>query len=595
MIGQDMTEMEKSPSGKKFIWKINLACLAFTLVYFAAVLLLTPAILSSDERGRTQIASGLLGGAATAFVPFSNISYGGILAALYACLPGINWYTILFLFIEAFSLWAVMRKTAVEAAVRRGDGRIPWGFLPVSLAVFHALNYCFITEVKFTHTAAVAAAALVYCLGPGDREGKRGTGAGDQVILMILFLFSFIVRISIFYMAAPALGLTVLLGLRREKRVRTAVQLAAAALLVVLFVTMDNGMWAQGRPGFRQLNSYRSRVQDYGGMPAMEGNEDFFQQQGISEAEYGIMRRGFWGISEHSTADTLRAVIEVKHEAEEPVRITELFGQIFTGQDGIPYGIWAALAVLLILCFALGFRNRDLRLILLTLGSLLAWLAESGYLQWNGRTPFRVIYATDMTFLVTLIVFARSGIRRKARNGGAGEAEDKRPGRKWTRRVPALALSAGIALLAWNTTDSTLQGYAALEKDNEMYRPVIEYAEANPDLLFLGIMNVTETASPAGRKTDNLFKMTGWISLTKEWQERVRGDCGNPVKALLEREDIRVIARSDKPVRDLESYLKEQAAENGYDAEILLECEDTITSGKIRHGVWKITRNGKGL
>ena len=585
----------KSTNGSR--WKINGVCLLLSVLYITIILRRFPAVLPWDEYGLSFLASGKLGGVPTIYVPYLNICFSGILKLLYSVFPDVEWFTVLMLIILCFSIWAILRKTALVFLESTGStaGGLVAG--AAGLILVHALFFYFITEIRFTYTAAAVAIALIWCLGGTGKFHGSGTGSagtekrsGDQVILLLLFVIVVTIRKSIFSMAVPFLSMIFLFAWKKTDRRRLGRQALAAVLLAIVLIGTDSAVWRVNKEEFITLNKYRTQIQDYGGMPDYDGHESLYRELGITGPEYDLMDARFWGMAGHAKADTLKKIAEVR-DAEKQQTIKKAVRNIFSGQKNVSPAVYAAIIILFLVNLSLGIMRKDHRLLGISLCTLLLWLAECLYLQWGGRVIFRAVYPLDTAALTVFLVLLRDELAERAAGFAAVTPRAER------RRAGLLfAAGAFLLMLAVNTTADNLKAYDTLAETNRQYRTVIQYAEERKDNLCLIVSDLSRTYRLDGGTPDNLVKLTGWIGITSEWQDRVAGGRESVAAALLERTDIRIIADMEYRMDFLEEYLNGLEEQPGIS--ISLVCEEEISAGEVRYRVWKVekaVRNGEAV
>lgn len=194
--------------------------LVWTLVYTILFILLnkiyTLRFSTNDDSAMLLISSGSYTGTPDNHLVFINFIYGSILNVLYNVMPSIEWYTILFIALNIFSLASL--TTIICKLSYNIIHRVFLVVLMISIFVYGS------TVLQFTLTAAITATAglsLIYM------RQYRFIGF---FLVIVASLIRFEAAILIFLMASS-------LFLDQSITIKTFLKQKQTKLLIILFIT----------------------------------------------------------------------------------------------------------------------------------------------------------------------------------------------------------------------------------------------------------------------------------------------------------------------------------------------------------------------
>ena len=304
---------------RKNVWKSFPVCLAVSVLLTALPCLFTDIFyLYGDDYLLNYIANGSFGEKYSAYLVFIKYPAGLMLKALYAIVPGINWYAVLLTFMIALSFAiihrAILRTTSHPAAI------------VFSLIMNAVVVPLFLT---FTVAAFLAAAAGTALLLTVLRSGQPRRSLIPGIAMLLL---SFMIRedclVPVIGIAAPAfLAIFIRRGsdrkmqltlFSREQRPVLLSMLILAGVLLILIAgisLLENKVYSDPEwTGYKAYSSARARYLDYPTVPYEQFQGEFLEA-GFSKEAYLLINR--WTFCEQNvfSREKLSEITDISHRA----------------------------------------------------------------------------------------------------------------------------------------------------------------------------------------------------------------------------------------------------------------------------------------
>lgn len=567
-----MDNMKDTKSGK-IIWLPNAAVMSavICLVYFLFLYLIGNMTVIYDTAVSRAIVSGDMIGYPNPHLIFSNYVFGLVLSGLYRVLPAFNWYNIMLLFAMYFGLWAVLYRAMSLAQSRKFFGKLVAAAL--ALILFNLFFFEELMSIYFLNTALIAGICGLFFFISADKLRGR-----DVVIIAVLLILCAGIRFSVFKELLPFLMLSAAVRFFVFKRRRYLLVLCAIlAVAVGLMYIINAGAYTGEFAYQKEINSYRSAIQDYDGLPAYEGHEELYLSLGMDEDEYAVMK-ACWGLSDHFNVETLSAILEAIEEeyagtAHKKEQVLSLVGGMFA-KDYTKF-FWFLEVLSFSAVFALTLYKKDRKMLLAYLTVLAAVVCEILYLAYEGRMPVRV---TKLP-LLALMVFAAAYIIQYRKDWAALFSS--------YRIVRLLSIAAAILCLCGWYTDSKAQ-YDRLRMNDiktENQLKMVEYVLSDRNHVYF-MHGMPEALDLFGTEKRNYTGWGGWISETEDWRTMLLGEYDNVWDAIAYRRELRFVV-NDFSVTAMHNYM----SSHGYDCQPVCETVAVDESGTI-YKVWSFAPNG---
>ena len=136
--------------------------------------------------------------------------------------------------------------------------------------------------------------------------------------MIILFILAMWVRKQVFFLGLPLVVLSIAFNIfekndtydERFERFKTVLSpMIVALVLIVASFTVE--YFAYSSPewkAFKAYNEARTDVYDFDGLPDYYSDPSFYEELGISEAQYSLLRRYDLALLDEIDTDTLRAL-----------------------------------------------------------------------------------------------------------------------------------------------------------------------------------------------------------------------------------------------------------------------------------------------
>lgn len=398
--------MDKHSFRKDLFWLalvLNIVLFGLCLCFYNVV------YATNDDFRMSLIVSGAYTGKPSAVLVFMKYPIALLLAWLYTVFPGFPWYgvlTMLAIFVPCCLFCYYMLK---QSAARN---KLPLGIL-LYLLFFAFVAQKHVLLPQFTLTAgftALAALVLVWAMPPCFCW-KRLVGAA------LFAAISYSIRAKVFLMVLPFILLIFLfdyLDAKERKKIWLKNALTFLAAVVVLFSASTIADMAHPLPaGYREFNTNRALVYDYGRLARYDANKDFFDRAGIDETTYYDISARYLDIDDDITAKNLKAVASYNRERNSRIplawrlgpALSEGFTVLFEDPTLYPAlftFVTAGLAV-----FAALAKKRE-RMAIVVLAALTGMMLELTYLCFLSRPLDRL---TEVLLLTVSLVAALTLLR----------------------------------------------------------------------------------------------------------------------------------------------------------------------------------------
>ena len=272
---------------------------------------------------------------------------------------------------------------------------------------------------------------------------------------------------------------------------------------------------------FLSFNDARTTMYDFYGVPPYEGNEEFYQELGISQERVFMYKDRYYleltdGMKEDFLTQMAKRAVQISYE-KVPMgeRITLSIAALWTRMTEKSYRpmawiVMGLLGILLLASILTKHWRAFLHLLLMIPASLIPWL----YMIFMGRPVARVataIWYADLLFLAAMMIDHAEEIRafleKRKMSSSAGSVI--------ARVIVALVLTA-VLILGIQKDYGKIQRQADERVASGNVRMKLEeWCEASPENLYVcesDVINLSFSASQMDDSFHNLYWPGGWPS-----------------------------------------------------------------------------------
>lgn len=399
--------------------KQNIFLIIFSIILNIALFLIDMTFYNcvyatNDDYRMSLIVSGAYTGEPSDNLVFMKYPIALLLSSLYRITPSVPWYgiaTMLCIFVPSCIIcYFTLRKS-------RESGHILIGFS------LYMLLYLFIIQKhvvlpQFTITAAFMAVACLVLLW--NMPKKNGT---IYIIFTSIFAaVSFSIRTKVFFMILPVAAVIIVIKLMKEHftdRKYILKYVISAVLALALCVTSQVCDNMNTNAEYKEFNTVRSLVYDYGEIPSYESNKEFYDEIGIDETAYYNISARYLDLDDKITSENLRSVAEYIKECEND---TPIFAKLIDSLIAVPYFllepnlVYQTILVLFLLAISLSIsiRKRKPFITSAILCTTAGMILEMAYLSFISRLIDRLAEVCLLAIAAVCILSINSLMAEKS-------------------------------------------------------------------------------------------------------------------------------------------------------------------------------------
>lgn len=491
-----------------------------------------------------------------------------VFVLLYRLCSVVPWYGIFIVFAQFSAFYGI-----IMCLERKMKFRMTWRhvFLVAVNCLLIGLMVQELVVVQYTYTAAlltVSATMRLYCTE--DMGQSRSEFVRHYLGIIMEYLLAFCLRTEICLFLLPFSVALSLISYHKKNGLRLVGSEIKRWLLVwgTLFICVL-GLYAVDHTGYasrdwmeyRKVFDYRTQLYDFLTLPAYQENQDFYEEAGISEVQYELLKNYNFSLDESITSDTLQKVVDYANEnrISQYTGLEKVYMQFFTLplREGIwsyshrilfdpevamgdyPWNFVCAalyLALLLLTCVTKRAWNLAYLLLLFTVRSTL-WM----YIILKQRTPERVthsLFIIEIVCLLALIFEEMSFLHTERMQAKI----------KWLYAGMALVFFCGAGAVTINNGIRFSLSYGNRESLNAQWEELLEYCAQRKDCFYF--MDVYSTVNysekifaKTGNGMENYDICGGWLAKSPLCEEKYENfGFTTPRKALIENSNVYFIA-----------------------------------------------------
>lgn len=349
----------------------------------------------NDDLFIKNILSGAYLGTPDGHVVYMEYPLSYLIQSLYQWNGGIPWYGICLLLFQIVA-WLSVAYRLLQMGKNK-SGRI--GKALLLGAVFMATGFYHMASMQYTITAAILGMAALVWFYTCDFDMCTKDVLKDNIITMILVVFSFCVRRNVLFMLLPFAGMIWLRKWLIYKKIQkfggivVMVAIGVAAVSGISYYAYSSSDWQY----YKTYNDNATILYDYYGWPEYEENIELYEELGISyEAYYGAKNHYLLSLDKSIDADAMVTLAERSKEIHETdyatsARLMVAFKDTvlrITKDIDRPLNliVFSLYAISILLAFLQKKKEVFVSLLFLIIGRMFAWL----YILYEGRYPTRI-------------------------------------------------------------------------------------------------------------------------------------------------------------------------------------------------------------
>ncbi len=544
-----------------------LYALLLTAAYMAFIYLFSNLYLVYDDCAMRSIAAGDMTGVPDGHVMFMNYVTGAVLAFLYSHFAFLDWFVLLFIFAISLSMWAFLYKVFILTdGYDRGVRIIS---VVLSLLLFVCLFHTLISRMTYTTIAAILATVVIFYYAFTD-----SIDISDGIIISVMSILCFAIRYETFLMFAPYIIIHILYKIYKSDDAWGFIKRSIPLWLVIiigvgaLYIadrTAYNGEYSD----VRELNYYRSEIQDKGGLPGFSNHKELYDSLGISRESHDLMEIS-WGLSEDFTLENTKALAEGKGRKEVNAGII-VRGIADSIKNNLRMGYKILFCIIYVISLIFIIARKDVPSLLLLISSTGFALAECVYILALGRNlDDRLIYSFSLAVIIECVIclymmFIRAGFK------DAGKMSNK----IGMAALGTLMLVVGVETAAFCFIEGIGRNWMfAME----------EYYMSDQDSLYLTSgWRSEERVWLLRQGRHNYIKLNGWIGELPQFSKALAGEYDSVLDGIAYRDDL-VFACDEEVMTAILDYMKQM----GYN-DISATKEEVDIYG-VEFEFWRIDR-----
>ena len=528
----------------EFAGSMLLSALLFLVIYK-----LIPIVYSTnDDRMIAEIVSGQFTGKPESYGIQMTYGFTWFLSKLYEAAGSFNWYGIVLIGVQMFSLGTVFYRlqSFSDQWLRKLQ------VLLLAICLYVALWLKVYVQLTYTTTAAFVGMAAVFWYAASKTQWK------NIWMAVILANLAFCIRPNIFYMFVPATGLVYLwklIGKKDVKKLTIGAPFIILAVTAVLFVINAAAYREEGWKEFRDFFDVRTSVYDYYDLLPYQEYPELYEPYGISEEEFNMMRVYNYTVLGDLPKEFFPQYLEACKEMEQQQGITfvsksveavKIFGKdvLTNGYGDANSFLFVCAALLLVILIAL--KKYALAIYLGMQSAVICgvWL----YFTYWGRAIERIQVTMSLIFLAVLLqVLCELELWQ-------GE-KDKRK-----------AMISGLSVLVFGLiafTNGQRLRYDNIAKTHwyNDVETIKEYCAQDPDrLYYMDIATMTELYGKCTIKLTepdyiNYISMGDWSAYCPHYEEKLKNHGVENIAESITEENTYVIMLHNYQLKCMKEYL----------------------------------------
>ena len=533
----------------EFAGSMFLSAVLFLIIYkFIPIVYST-----NDDRMIAEIISGQFTGKPEAYAIQMTYGFTWFLSKLYEITRSLNWYGIVLIGVQIFSLGTVFYRlqSFSDKWIKKAE------ILLLAIFLYAALWLKVYVQLTYTTTAAFVGMAAIFWYATSKTNWK------NVLMTVLLANIAFCIRPNIFYLFVPATGLVYLWKLIEKKdfkKLTIGAPFIILGVTAILFVINAAAYSKEGWKEFKEFFDERTDVYDYYDLLPYSEYPQLYEPYGISEEEFNMLRVYNYTVMGDLPKEFFPEYIQAVRLMEEEQGVTfvsksvdavkTFVKDVFTNAYGNENSVVFFMAVLLIVIL-LAMKKYALAIYLAIQSAAICavWL----YFTYWDRTIERIQVTMSLIFLAVILHVVCEMMQMDSRNDSA--AVEKR------NKLGAALSLISLALLAFNHGNELRHENIAKSYWYNDVSKIKEYCAQDPErLYYMDIATMTELYGNCTLKNTepeyiNYISMGDWSAYCPHYEEKLVNHGVENIAETITDENTYVIMLHNYQLKCMKEYL----------------------------------------
>lgn len=508
---------------------------------------------------------------------------GALISFFYRMFPKAPWYGFFLCGCQFGALYLICFRAT--KFVDMWWKKIAVAFVTVFLAAGTLLYE--LVFVQYTMTCAILMAAAVFWFYTCDSTKNAADFIKANAVAIGLVVLAFLIRTEMALLLFPFLMAAGLFKWAKEEKFFTKENcvkylgvIGSAVLCMGVSLLINRAAYGSEEwRNFYRFFDARTEVYDFLGYPKFEGNEEFYEEEGLTAQEAKLLANYNFALDEKIDVELMERAAKYQKDKRggnalfltKPADALWIYRHSLFSKEFMPYNALILFLYVLLVFTAVGNRDKSYfwRFLLLFFVRSVCWM----YIILRNRTPERITHG--LFFMEMVLLFALL----------AGEWKKKRAG-----SITVTALVCVIAALNFPAVWNKAEGEKAYRNEgNREWLVLLDHFKENQDNFYLIDVYSTvdytekmfEDADPSYRNFD---LCGGWTAKSPIYKQKAAKRGINDIeKDLIEKDHIYFVSKTNRDV----AWLKEYYAAKGKEIEIET-AEEIVVNGEVRFVIYKL-------
>ncbi len=508
---------------------------------------------------------------------------GALISLFYRIFPKVPWYGLFLCGCQFLSLYLIsFRATKFADASWK---KIAAAFIAVFLAGGTLL--CELVFVQYTMTCSLLMAAAVFWFYTGDSFNNAAGFIKANGISIGLVVLAFLIRTEMALLLFPFLLAAGLYKWAGEEKIFTKVNcvkylgvIGSAVLCMGASVLINKAAYGSEEwKDFYRFFDARTEVYDFLGYPNFEGNEEFYEEAGLTAQEAELLANYNFALDEKIDVELMERTAAYQKEKRggnalfltKPADALWIYRHSLLSREFMPYNALVLFLYVLILFAAIGNKDKSYfwRLPLLLFIRSVCWM----YIIFRNRMPERITHG--LFLMETVLLFALL----------VGEWKKKKAG--WLTVMAIVCIIVALNLPAvWNKAE-TEKAYR--NEVNREWLALTDHFKENQDNFYLiDVYSTVDYTEKMFADVDHSYRnfdlCGGWTAKSPVYRQKAaKRGVGDIEKDLVEKDHVFFVSKMNRDVVWLEEYYAAKGREIKIEA-----AEEIVVNGEVRFVIYRL-------
>ncbi len=430
-------------------------------------------------------------------------------------------------------------------------------------------------------------AAAVFWFYTGDSFNNAAGFIKANGISIGLVVLAFLIRTEMALLLFPFLLAAGLYKWAGEEKIFTKVNcvkylgvIGSAVLCMGASVLINKAAYGSEEwKDFYRFFDARTEVYDFLGYPNFEGNEEFYEEAGLTAQEAELLANYNFALDEKIDVELMERTAAYQKEKRggnalfltKPADALWIYRHSLLSREFMPYNALVLFLYVLILFAAIGNKDKSYfwRLPLLLFIRSICWM----YIIFRNRMPERITHG--LFLMETVLLFALL----------VGEWKKKKAG--WLTVMAIVCIIVALNLPAvWNKAE-TEKAYR--NEVNREWLALTDHFKENQDNFYLiDVYSTVDYTEKMFADVDHSYRnfdlCGGWTAKSPVYRQKAaKRGVGDIEKDLVEKDHVFFVSKMNRDVVWLEEYYAAKGREIKIEA-----AEEIVVNGEVRFVIYRL-------